>query len=142
MQPKLLSFWIRWRVFIIGAVSSVVFALQEMINKPVEDQHVKVYILAGVVALTSYVASQWRGQGVTVLGTIGSLCYTFATLYQTGNFTWGQFILASMAAIMAAVAPPPKPNTYETNKDIVQAKEVPPVQQVVDDTVLPKSPTQ
>lgn len=135
-----LTFWQKWRVFIIGAASSIVFTLQEMLSKPQEEQSVKVYILAGVMALLSFVASQWRGQGVTITGIIGTLAYTFVTIQQTGNFTWGQFALAALVAILGAVAPPPKPMTYETNKQIVDAKEMPPVDQVKDTTTLPKTP--
>ncbi len=139
-MEQALSFWSKWRVFVIGATTSAVFALQELLSKPQEDQQVQVYLFAAFMAILSYVASQWRGQGVTITGVIGAIAYSFVTLYQTGNFTWGQFALSVLVAILAAVSPPPKPVTYETNKQIVDAKEVPPIEQVVDNTTLPKRP--
>ncbi len=139
-MQTVLSFWDKWRVFVIGAATSAIFALQELLSKTQEEQDAKVYILAAMMAILSYIASQWRGQGVTITGVIGTLAYSFVTMQQTGNFTWGQFALSALVAILAAVSPPPKPVTYETSKEIVQAKEVPPVEQVVDNTTLPKRP--
>ncbi len=139
-MQKTLTWFQKWRVFVIGAVTSAVFALQELLSKTQEEQSVKVYILAAIMAILSYIASQWRGQGVTITGVIGTLAYSFVTMQQTGSFTWGQFALSALIAVLATVSPPPKPVTYETNKQIVDAKEVPPIEQVPDNTTLPKRP--
>jgi len=139
-MQHVLTYWKKWRVFLIGAFSAILFAFQEYTSKPIEQQSVKVYLLAGFFALLSYISSQWRGQGVTLTGIIGILAGVAVQVYQTGNFTWFQFAVAALVGILGATAPPPKPTTYETNKEIVEAKEVPPLQQIADDSILPKSP--
>jgi hypothetical protein len=134
------TFWNRWKVFIIGLASSIVFALQELLSKTQAEQDTKVYLYAVLMAALSFVATQWRGQGMTLIGIVGTLAATFVSLNQTGNFSWTQFIIYGLAAVLSAVAPPPKPQTYETDKDIVQAKLSPPINQVSDTSQLPTSP--
>ncbi len=140
MDTTTTNFWDRWKVFVIGLASSIALALQELLGKTNETQDLKVYLYAALMAVLSFVSTQWRGQGITLFGIIGTLSAAFVSLNQTGNFTWPQFIIYALAALLAAVAPPAKPQSYETDKDIVQAKHVPPNNQVPDTSKLPTSP--
>ena len=129
------TFFLKNKVFLIGLAGAITIVLQQYLGQAIVDY--KVIGLAVGMAVLSYVANQWRGQGVTILGILGILAGTFVAIQQTGTFTWNQFILSSMFALLAAVAPPPKPASYEKNAFVVQAKEEPPLSQVKDDTVLP-----
>ena len=108
------------KVMILGLLGSVAVAIQGFIGQAQVEW--KAVGFAALMAVLSYIANQWRGQGVTIIGILGSLAYTFVELQQSGTFTWKDFILTSIAAILAAVAPPPKPKTYEEDATIEHAK--------------------
>lgn len=94
-------------VFISGLLASLAVALQQFIVPgPVEWKAVG---YAAMMAVLSYLANQWRGQGVSFTGIVGTLAYTFVTISSAGTFSWGQFILSGIVAVLSAVAPPAKP---------------------------------
>lgn len=129
------DFLIKNKVFLLGFAAAIAVALQQFLGNAVVDY--KVVGFAALMAALSYVANQWRGQGVTIFGILGTLAGTYVSIYSTGHFTWNQFILSAVAAVLSAVAPPPKPATYEKDANIVEAKQIPPVDQKIDDTKLP-----
>ena len=107
------AFFEKYKVFILGLLGSITIAIQSlMANNPAETD-TKVYLFAGLIAVLSFVANEWRGKGVTLIGVIGTLAGVFVTQWQTGKFSWVQFILFGVVAILAAAAPPPKPASYE-----------------------------
>jgi len=114
------TFLEKYKVFLSGLAAALVLALTEFLSQPVVDW--KVVGFAALMAILSYVANQWRGQGVTILGIVGTLAYSFVTLQTSGTFTWQQFILSSVVALLAAVAPPAKSLGYEKTAVIEQAK--------------------
>lgn len=109
------------KVFITGLITSVVVVLQQYLSQPTVDY--KVVGFAALVAALSYVANQWRGQGMTIVGIIGTLAGAFVTVSSTGTFSWHQFFLSALGAVLAAVAPPPKDKAYEKTTVIANAKE-------------------
>lgn len=115
------NFFTKNKVLLFGLLGAAAVAIKGFIGQP--EIQWKAVIFAVVMAILSYIANEWRGQGVTILGILGTLAYTYVQLNQTGTFTWNQFILMSIAAILAAVAPPPKPLTYEKDPVIEKAKE-------------------
>ena len=115
------NFFTKNKVLLLGLLSAIAVAIKGFTAGP--EIQWKAVGFAALMAALSYIANQWRGQGVTALGIMGTLAYTFVQLNQSGTFTWNQFILMSIAAILAAVAPPPKPVTYEENPMIEKAKE-------------------
>jgi hypothetical protein len=123
------------KVFFIGLAAAIAVVLQQFVGQVIVDYKVIGYAVG--MATLSYVANQWRGQGITILGVLGTLSGTFYAISSTGTFTWGQFIVSSMLALLFAVAPPPKPATYEQNTAIVAAKKEPPLKGVKDNTTLP-----
>lgn len=110
------SFFTKNKVFLLGLLGAIAISLQTLLAGNAESQDLKVYLFAIIMAALSYIANQWRGQGVTILGILGTLSGVFVSLQQTGTFTWNQFLIYSILAILAAVAPPAKPATYEINK--------------------------
>ena len=129
------TFFLKNKVFLIGLAGAVTVVLQQFLGQPTVDYKVIGYAVG--MAVLSYVANQWRGQAATVLGVLGTLAGTFVAIQQTGTFTWNQFIISAVAALLAAVASPPKPLTYEQNATIVAAKTEPPVAEVKDTTSPP-----
>lgn len=111
----------RNKVFLLGLAASIAVALQQFLGTTEINWRVIGYA-AGMAGL-SFLANQWRGQGVTILGILGTLAGTFVAIHNTGTFTWNQFILSSVAAILAAVAPPAKQVEYEKSPTIVEAKQ-------------------
>lgn len=114
------DFIIKNKVFLLGLAAAITVVVQQFLGTP--EINWKVVGFAAGMAALSYVANQWRGQGVSILGIVGTLAGTFVSIHNTGNFTWNQFILASVAALLAAVAPPPKQLEYEKSQTIVEAK--------------------
>lgn len=114
------DFLIKNKVFLLGLAAAIAVVVQQFLGTP--EINWKVVGFAAGMAALSYVANQWRGQGVSILGIVGTLAGTFVSIHNTGNFTWNQFILASVAALLAAVAPPPKQKEYEKSPTIVEAK--------------------
>jgi hypothetical protein len=119
------DFLLKYKVFLLGLLGAIGVSLQELLTTNAGTVDFKVYGFALLMAILSYVANQWRGQGVTILGVLGTLSGVFVSMQQVGGFTWSQFIVLSLAAILSAVASPAKPATYENNKTIVDAKKVP-----------------
>lgn len=115
------NFFNKNKVLLLGLLGAAAVAIQGFIGQAQIEW--KAVGFAVLMAVLSYIANEWRGQGVTIIGILGTLAYTFVQLQQTGTFTWNQFILMGIAAILAAVAPPPKPLTYEENPMITRAKE-------------------
>lgn len=124
------TFWQRNKVFITGLVTSVALAVQQIFFTSAEGINYRAMALAALVAIASYIGNAWRGKGVSIAGFIGVIGYALAQILTTGTFTWPQFVAAVLTGILALVAPPPKPSTYEHNATIVEAKEIPPIDQV------------
>lgn len=108
------------KVFLIGLAGALALALQQFLGTP--EVNFPAVGFAALIAILSYFAKEWRGQGVTILGIIGTVSGVFVQLQQAGTFTWNQFFLASVAAILSAVAPPPKSSGYEESEVIKEAK--------------------
>jgi hypothetical protein len=119
------DFLLKYKVFLSGLLGAIGVSLQELLTTTSGTVDWKVYGYALLMAILSYFANQWRGQGITVLGILGTLSGVFVATQQAGGFTWSQFIILSIAALLSAVAPPAKPATYENNKTIVDAKKIP-----------------
>lgn len=119
---KIVAFFTTNKVFILGLLAAIAVVLQQFLAEPTVDW--KTVGLAVGIAILSYVANLWRGQGVTILGIIGTLAYVFVQNFASGvPLDWNKLILAALIAISFAVAPPPKSVNYEKSAVIVEAKE-------------------
>lgn len=117
------NFFEKNKVFLVGLLSAVAMVLQQFTTA---DPDYKAIALACGLAVLSFVANAWRGQGVTILGIIGIAAGVFVNSYQAGqHLSWTAMIGSFVAALLAAVAPPPKLATYEKDPNIEAAKEKP-----------------
>jgi len=96
-------------VFISGLISAIVVVLQQYTGGGEAD--LKVVGFAVLMAVLSYFGNQWKGQGLSVLGIIGTLAWTFQTELADGHISGTQLILQTLVAIGLLVAP--KPQTIE-----------------------------
>ena len=114
------DFFMKHKVLILGLLGAVALVLQEFISQP--SPNWKVIGFAVLMGALSYLAREWRGQGMSILGIVGNLAGVFVTIQQTGNFTWSQFAVQAILAILATAAPQPKSVGYEKTDTIQQAK--------------------
>jgi hypothetical protein len=135
-MSKTRAFFVKYKVFLTGLAGAVALSLNQLLSSGASQDDLRVYLYAAGMAILSYVATQWRGQGVSLLGIIGTLSGVFVSLQTSGTFTWTQFGLYGTVALLAIVAPPPKPLSYEHNPSIVDAKTLP-SETVKDESKLP-----
>ncbi|MBK7885111.1 MAG: hypothetical protein IPJ81_16000 [Chitinophagaceae bacterium] len=98
-------------VFVSAILSALILVLQQFIGATSIDWPAISY--AAFVAIAGTVANEWKGKGITIAGIIGTVANTFITVENTGNFTWDQFVLSVLVAILTAfvtsLKPPVKP---------------------------------
>jgi hypothetical protein len=116
------QFWDKNKVFILGALGAIALALEPFINKTDDELKWKMVGFAALMAVLSYLAKEWRGQATSIIGILGNLAGVFVTVQQTGKFTWNQFILQGIVAIIAAVSADAKSRGYENTAVIKAAK--------------------
>jgi membrane protein implicated in regulation of membrane protease activity len=116
------TFWDKNKVFILGLLGAIAVTLEQFINNPDNDIKWKVVGFAALMAVLSYLAKEWRGQSTSIIGILGSLAAAFVTVQNTGKFTWNQFILQAVVAVIAAVASDAKSRGYENTETIKSAK--------------------
>lgn len=130
------SFLVKYKVFLTGLAGAVALAVNQLLSVSGHSDDLKIYLYAGLMAVLSYLSTQWRGQGMTITGIIGTLSYVFVNMHNSGTFTWTEFMLSGFVALLSIVAPPPKPLSYEHSPTIVDAKTIP-SPTVKDDSKLP-----
>lgn len=120
MKTLITEFWNKNKVFILGLIGSIGISLQDYISKPAVDY--KIIAFAAFLAIISYFAKEWRGQGLSITGVIGSAAGVFITMQQSNTFTWQQFILQTIVLIITTAVPDPKSRGYENTPAILEAK--------------------
>jgi Na+-transporting methylmalonyl-CoA/oxaloacetate decarboxylase beta subunit len=102
MKASIQSFIYANKVVISGALSSIILILQQAMGQgPVSFKAIG---FAVFLAVLSVIAKEWKGKGFTILGIIGTMAGITQTIYETGTFTWNEFILSVLFALaMAAV---------------------------------------
>jgi MFS family permease len=116
------TFWNKYKVFIFGLLGAIALAIQPFATNTSEEVKWKVVGFAALVAVLSYFAKEWRGQGLSIVGILGNVSGVFVTVWNTGHFSWNQFILQIILAIITAAAPDPKSRGYENTEVIKDAK--------------------
>lgn len=114
------TFWDKNKVLLLGLLPAIAVVLQQFVGQPEVD--FKVVGFAALIAALSYFAKEWRGQGLSILGIVGTLSGAFVTIQQTGNFTWSQFALSALVAVISTAVPDPKSRGYENTEVIKEAK--------------------
>lgn len=90
------------RVVILAFISAITLVLQQALATNETDW--KVIGFAALIALIGTVANQFKGKGLTILGILATLAGSFTTIWETGTFTWNEFILSSIVAVLLAAA--------------------------------------
>lgn len=109
------------KVLLTGLAGAIAIVLQQYLSAEVIDW--KVIGFAVMIAGLSFFAKEWRGQGVTILGIIGSIAGVISEELTKGQVDFSKLILYAIVAVLGAVAPPVKLNTYEQSSPIVEAKD-------------------
>ncbi len=117
------AFWNKNKIFILGLLGSLALAIEPFATTTTDDVKWRVIGFAVLMAVLSYFAKEWRGQGLSIVGIIGNSAGVFVTLQSTGHFTWNQFILQLILAIITAAMPDPKSRGYENTQVIKEAKQ-------------------
>lgn len=124
------SWFYRNRVVLLGLLTSVITGvLQVTQNTEMTTVNWLAMAYAAVMAALSFAANNLRGKWVSLTGIIGTLSTAVTTVYANPHLNWqlflSQLIGSLLLAVLAIVAPPPKPVTYEHDATIVEAKEQP-----------------
>ena len=115
-----MNFWNKNKVFILGLLGAIGIVLQDYLNTSSLDW--KAVGVAVLMAILSYVAKEWRGQGMTIIGIIGVAANVIVSLQVTGTLTLQNAILSLVVALITASAPDPKSRGYEQTAAIKDAK--------------------
>ena len=102
------------KVFLSALISAVIVSLQQALSKATTDW--KAIGWALVIVILGTIGNQWKGKGVSITGIIGTVAYNFVTIWQTGTFTWGQFSLTTVVALLMMVADTLQPQSPTTVK--------------------------
>lgn len=116
------TFWDKNKVLLLGILGSLAIAVDPLLSKAPEDVTYKILAYAAASGVLSYVAREWRGQGLSILGIIGNLAGVASTVLLTGNVSIPQLIIHLILAIAMAAGADPKSRAYETQPVIMQAK--------------------
>jgi hypothetical protein len=92
------------KVMFIAILSSLLIVIQQALSNTAMDW-IAIGYAAGIAVLGA-IANAWHGKGFTILGIIGTVSYAFVDLMQGGHFTWKQFILSAVFALITAVIKP------------------------------------
>ncbi len=99
------------KIMLAAIISAVVLVLQQAMSTPPIDW--KAIGLASLIAVLGVIANHWKGKGLTIFGIVGNLSYAFVTIWQTGTFTWNEFILQAVLAVLTTLAPTVMPEREE-----------------------------
>lgn len=124
-MSKIQTLLVKYKVFLTGLAGAIALSLNQLLSTAGHSDDLKVYLYAAGMAILSYIATQWRGQGMSIIGVIGTLSGVFVTMQGSGTFSWTQFGLYGTVALLAIVSPAPKPLSYEHSPTIVAAKTLP-----------------
>lgn len=116
------TFWGKNKVFILGLLGAVALAIEPFAANMSDDVKWKVVGFAALMGTLSFFAKEWRGQSLSIVGIIGNSSAVFVTVWNTGHFTWNQFILQLILAIITAAGADPKSRGYENTQVIKDAK--------------------
>lgn len=110
------------KVLIFGLLSAMVMTAQTLLSSGPTDY--KVLALSVVIAGIGFLAKNLRGQWATILGSILPTFGVVLTKTQSNDpISWGLVSVAAVAAVLGAVAPPPKSLSYESSPEIANAKQ-------------------
>jgi hypothetical protein len=105
------NFILKNKVIISAFISALILVLQQAMSTGATE--CKAIGFAALLALLGVLAREWKGQGVTISGIIGTLAGVFVNIQSTGSFTWNEFLLSAAVAILMAVSSTLQPAAKE-----------------------------
>lgn len=130
------SFWSKYKVFISGLIGAIIMGLIPILQPGTSSAVTIVMIVMAVItAAAAYLSKSLRGKAQSITGIIFSVVVIVVpVLFAHGKLDWQNlfFIVLSQvgAQFFGYSAAPFKPSTYEHNETIVEAKKIPPKDQV------------
>ena len=96
---------------IAAILGALILVLQQALSN--HNWDLKVVGFAALIAVIGAASTVLRGKGSSFVGILGTVGYTFVQIWQTGTFTWSEFILTSLLAVIMLFAPTaiPQPST-------------------------------
>lgn len=95
------TWFLKNKVFVAGLLSALVLVLQQLLQSGEKSTQAIIYAIG--LAIISYVGREWKGQGLSITGIIGTVAYAFSTLQTSGTFTWWEFAANAIIAIILLV---------------------------------------
>jgi hypothetical protein len=99
-------------VFLSALLSAIIVSLQQALSNSVIDW--KAIGWALIVVVLGTIGNQWKGKGLSLSGIVGTVAYNFVTIWQTGTFTWSQFILTTVIALLMLITATLQPQSTTT----------------------------
>jgi len=109
------------KVFLSGLAASLILVLQQFTSADTIDW--KVIGFAAGISVLSFFAKEWRGQGASILGIVGSLAGVLSDELTKGSIDISKLVLFTIVAVLGAAAPPMKQQAYEQSPTIEGAKQ-------------------
>lgn len=103
------DFIIKNKVLLTGIISSIVLVLQGALTSGSTDY--KTIGFGLLLAVLGVLSNEWKGKGITIMGIIGTVSGVFINNWQTDSFTWNEFILSTVVALLMAVLAQLSPTT-------------------------------
>ncbi|HTE32718.1 MAG TPA: hypothetical protein VK666_20195 [Chryseolinea sp.] len=120
-----LTFWQKNKVFLLGLLAAFAAGITPFVQTASTSEQVKwttVGFAAGL-AILSYLAKEWRGQGLSIVGILGNAAGVITTLLSTGgHIDPVQLVLQLLLSVIAAAGADPKSRGYEQSTVIKEAK--------------------
>lgn len=89
-------------VLISALLSAALLTLQQLLSK--KETSTQAILFALFIAALGVFARRWRGQGLTVAGIFSTLCGVGYDIIQSGTFTWNEFVLSVLVALLSAAS--------------------------------------
>jgi uncharacterized membrane protein len=83
---------------VAAVIGAALLAIQQFVGKP--ETNWKVIGLAVLIAVIGAASTVLKGKGASLVGVIGTVGYTFYEVWQTATFTWQQFIVTALFAVL------------------------------------------
>lgn len=103
----------KYSPLIAAIIGAVILVIQQAVSAGNFD--LKVVGFAVLIAAVGAAGTFLKGKGASLTGIIGTVLYSFYTIWQTGTFTWNEFILSGVLAVALLFAPTaiPEPENPE-----------------------------
>ena len=103
------AFITKYQVLIVSLLMAILMVVQQALTNDALNWIAIGY--AALIAVLGVIANAWKGKGFTILGMIGTAAYAFIDIWNGGHFTWKQFILSALLAIITAAIKSLQPPT-------------------------------